>query len=56
MISVALLTNILRGIVDDPSSVEVTPAVGIQVSVFEVKVAQGDNRRVIGKGTGRQRR
>ena len=50
MMTVALLTNILRGIVDDPNSVEVTPAVGIKVAVFEVKVAEGDNRSVIGKG------
>jgi len=45
-----LLIEILRGIVDDGSSVQVNPVDGLQVAVFEVKVARDDNWRVIGRG------
>ncbi len=45
-----LLLEILRGIVDDGLSVQVNPVDGPQVAVFEIRVAPGDNRRVIGRG------
>jgi len=48
--TVALLVQILKGIVDDSSSVRVNSVDGLQVAVFEVEVAPEDNRRVIGKG------
>ena len=45
-----LLTTIVKGIVDDASSVHVHSVEGLQVVIFEVKAAPEDNRKIIGRG------
>lgn len=44
-----LVAYIARALVDDPDSVEVKEVAGDQTSVIELKVAQDDLGRVIGK-------
>ena len=45
-----LLELIAKSLVDRPDEVEVTEVEGEQTTVLELKVAQGDLGKVIGKG------
>lgn len=40
---------IVRSLVDNPDQVEVTEVVGSRTTVYELRVAQGDLGKVIGK-------
>ncbi len=44
-----LVEDIAKALVDSPDDVEVREVAGEQVTVFELKVAQGDIGKIIGK-------
>ncbi len=45
-----LVETLVRHLVDQPEQVEITQVEGERVIVFEVRVAQGDLGKVIGRG------
>ncbi len=45
-----LVEYMARSLVNDPDSVEVTEVNGTRSVIYELRVAQGDMGRVIGKG------
>jgi len=43
------IVNIVRALVDNPDDVRLTEIVGSKTTVYELRVAQGDLGKVIGK-------